>query len=161
MSGFSSGFSGCLGVGCAVVFVAVALPAGCLFLGGLGVYEATRPLRDDPEPEVRAVEPVKTEAESKTKAEDSGPVVHASKDSAAPIEAKMAAKQEPSTADLLAEKKKVWRTWTSADRKFRVHAILVDLTQAKVRIRKIDRTEIDVPLEKLSEADRKWLSDKY
>lgn len=34
--GFSGGFGGCLGIGCAVVFVLVALPISCIVIGGIG-----------------------------------------------------------------------------------------------------------------------------
>jgi len=37
--GFLSGFGGCLGVGCAILFVVVAIPIGCLMIGGRAVHE--------------------------------------------------------------------------------------------------------------------------
>jgi hypothetical protein len=33
---FKEGFSGCLGVGCAIVFMLVAIPVGCVILAGIG-----------------------------------------------------------------------------------------------------------------------------
>jgi hypothetical protein len=38
--GFLSGFGGCLGVGCAIIFVVVAIPIGCLMISGRAVQQA-------------------------------------------------------------------------------------------------------------------------
>jgi hypothetical protein len=38
--GFMGGFGGCLGVGCAVVVVLIAIPVGCLMIGGVAVHNA-------------------------------------------------------------------------------------------------------------------------
>lgn len=38
--GFMGGFGGCLGVGCAAVVVLVAIPVGCLMIGGVAVHNA-------------------------------------------------------------------------------------------------------------------------
>ncbi len=38
--GFMGGFGGCLGVGCAVVVVLIAVPVGCLMIGGVAVHNA-------------------------------------------------------------------------------------------------------------------------
>ena len=38
--GFMSGFGGCLGVGCAVVVILIAIPVGCLMIGGVAVHNA-------------------------------------------------------------------------------------------------------------------------
>lgn len=48
------------------------------------------------------------------------------------------------------------RTWTSANGKFSVKAEFVSVDDEKVCLKKADGTEINVPLEKLSEADQKF-----
>src|SRR5262245_13772949 len=46
------------------------------------------------------------------------------------------------------------RTWTSADGKFKVEAELISVQDDTIQLRKADGTEVTVPLEKLSPADR-------
>ena len=52
------------------------------------------------------------------------------------------------------------RTWTDAGGKHKIRASLVEVADGKVRLRRSDGTIIGVPIEKLSEADQKWL-EKY
>ena len=50
--GFMGGFGGCLGVGCAVVVVLIAIPVGCLMIGGVAAsgrrMRAARPFGQSP-----------------------------------------------------------------------------------------------------------------
>src|SRR4051794_18610377 len=48
------------------------------------------------------------------------------------------------------------RTWTSADGKFKVEAELLAVQEGQVSLRVADGTEINVPLTKLSDADRQF-----
>ena len=50
------------------------------------------------------------------------------------------------------------RTWTSANGKFTIQAELVTVKDDKVELRKADGDTIEVPLEKLCEADRQYAS---
>ena len=52
------------------------------------------------------------------------------------------------------------RTWTDATGKHRVEAELIDLSDGVVRLRKEDEQVIEVPVEKLSPADRRFLEEK-
>lgn len=46
------------------------------------------------------------------------------------------------------------RTWTSSDGRFSIEAELVEATETSVRLRKANGSEVTVPLQSLSEADR-------
>ncbi|MBN2218545.1 MAG: hypothetical protein JW719_14310 [Pirellulales bacterium] len=52
------------------------------------------------------------------------------------------------------------RKWTSRDGKFTTQAEMVDYGQGKVRLRKPDGKEIDVPLKQLSDEDRHWVAEE-
>src|SRR5437867_2847488 len=52
------------------------------------------------------------------------------------------------------------RTWTSADGKFKVEAEMLSVQEGKVSLRKADGTEVTVPLAKLSEADRQYVTGR-
>jgi thiol-disulfide isomerase/thioredoxin len=52
------------------------------------------------------------------------------------------------------------RTWTSADGKFKVEAEMLSVHEGKVSLRKADGTEVVVPLTKLSEADRQFVTSR-
>jgi hypothetical protein len=51
------------------------------------------------------------------------------------------------------------RTWTSGDGKFRTEAEFKSMGGGSVKLRKPDGSEINVPLEKLSDEDRRWIDD--
>lgn len=50
-----------------------------------------------------------------------------------------------------------FREWTDDTARFRVTAILLGFSSNKVRLRRLDGKQVDVPLEKLSESDRSYL----
>jgi hypothetical protein len=52
------------------------------------------------------------------------------------------------------------RTWTSGDGQYTVEAQFIKKMDGKVRLRKKDGAEIDVPVEKLSQKDREFIGDK-
>jgi hypothetical protein len=52
------------------------------------------------------------------------------------------------------------RTWKDASGKFQVEAELVEITADAVRLRKPDGTELSVPIDKLSEADRRLVESR-
>jgi thiol-disulfide isomerase/thioredoxin len=52
------------------------------------------------------------------------------------------------------------RTWTSADGKFTVQAEMLSVEDGSVSLRKADGTEINVPLTKLSKADRQFAAGR-
>jgi hypothetical protein len=51
------------------------------------------------------------------------------------------------------------RTWASADGKFATEAEFLYMGGDKVKLRKPDGSEISVPLERLSETDRRWIQE--
>lgn len=51
------------------------------------------------------------------------------------------------------------RTWTSSAGQFSVEADFVSFGAGAVKLKKLDGSEISVPLERLSEADQKWIRD--
>lgn len=51
------------------------------------------------------------------------------------------------------------RTWTSADGKFTFEATFVGQTGGIVKLRKADGKVVELPAEKLSDADRAWISE--
>ena len=53
-----------------------------------------------------------------------------------------------------------FRTWTDLTGSFKVDAEFVSLSMGKVKLRKKDGDEIEVPREKLSEQDQQWLRDR-
>lgn len=52
------------------------------------------------------------------------------------------------------------RKWTSRDGKFTTQAEMVDYSQGKVRLRKPDGKEINVPIKQLSDEDRHWVAEE-
>lgn len=54
-----------------------------------------------------------------------------------------------------AEAKRVMRTWTSGQ--FTIEAKFLSVTAGQVKLEKADGSTIDVPLERLSDADREWI----
>lgn len=50
------------------------------------------------------------------------------------------------------------RTWTSSGGNFTIEADFVGFSEGKVSLRKADGKQIEVPLDKLSEADRRWVA---
>ena len=53
------------------------------------------------------------------------------------------------------------RTWTSSDGRFRTEAELLGFADGKVRLKKSDGKVIEVPLESLSAADRRFVKQRY
>ncbi|NLF08606.1 MAG: hypothetical protein GX594_11600, partial [Pirellulaceae bacterium] len=53
------------------------------------------------------------------------------------------------------------RTWTSSDGRFRTEAELLGFADGKVRLKKGDGKVIEVPLESLSAADRRFVKQRY
>lgn len=53
-----------------------------------------------------------------------------------------------------------FRTWTDADRRYHVDAELVSVADGRVRLKKTDGTVIEVPIERLSVADRRYAEEK-
>ncbi len=68
------------------------------------------------------------------------------------------APRQPTNKDALKAEAKQMRVWTDDSGKFRVRAALVQAGQAEVKLRRVDGTEITVPLERLSQTDRQWLA---
>lgn len=56
--------------------------------------------------------------------------------------------------------KAIGRTWASADGKFTIEAEFAGMSVGIVRLRKSDGSEIKVPLDKLSQADKDWIEAK-
>jgi hypothetical protein len=52
------------------------------------------------------------------------------------------------------------RDWTSADGRFSVAAEFRGVLGGNVKLKKADGTELNVPLDSLSEADREWIEDR-
>jgi hypothetical protein len=53
------------------------------------------------------------------------------------------------------------RKWTSADGKFSVQAELAGVSNGKVELRKLNGDVVQVPLEKLCDADRQWVKTAF
>lgn len=56
-----------------------------------------------------------------------------------------------------AEAKAMVRTWTDSTGKHTIEAEFRGMVDGKVKLRKMDGSEISLPLEKLSDADQKWV----
>jgi len=54
----------------------------------------------------------------------------------------------------------VWRTWTDDTGKHHTEALLHDFAGGMVRLRKRDGTDVQLPFERLSEADRQYLQSR-
>ena len=52
------------------------------------------------------------------------------------------------------------RKWSDASGSFSIEASFAGLSNGMVRLKKTDGSEVNVPLEKLSEADREWISSR-
>lgn len=69
-------------------------------------------------------------------------------------------KQEPAgTQEKVPEKKDVFRTWTDSTGKFRVSAKYAGVKEDSVQLTKKDGKTIQLPLEKLSAEDQRWIKD--
>ena len=53
------------------------------------------------------------------------------------------------------------RTWKSISGRFSTEADLLGLKDGKVQLKKTDGTVIDVPLERLSDADQQYVKERY
>lgn len=53
------------------------------------------------------------------------------------------------------------RFFTDATGKFRIRAVIIDLNETNVKLRKSDGTEVEVPITRLSESDQKYLQEQY
>ena len=60
-----------------------------------------------------------------------------------------------------AAKRRVTRTWTAADGESSVKAEFVSYGQGKVKLRKEDRTTVNVEVEKLSDEDKDFLRKHF
>lgn len=70
-------------------------------------------------------------------------------------EAKRQDEKEHQEATAAAE----WRTWTSADSTRGTEAKFGGVTSGKVTLKKRNGSTVQVPLEKLSDEDREWITD--
>lgn len=63
-------------------------------------------------------------------------------------------------ADEPRERASVVRRWTSHDGVFAMEATLLAVTDAHVKLRRTDERTVEIPLEKLSDSDRKWIKEQ-
>lgn len=64
---------------------------------------------------------------------------------------------EPKQKQPVAERKPAVRTWTDDTGKYTIEAEFRGVVGGQVRLRKLDGSEISLPMEKLSLADRQWI----
>ena len=71
-------------------------------------------------------------------------------------EANAKAEEQRKAADEAAK----WRKWTDTTGKFKVEAKFMGIIGGKVKLMKADETTQLVPIDKLSESDREWITER-
>ena len=74
-----------------------------------------------------------------------------------PTRKKQPKQPEPKPRQRDAEDTHIWRRWTDSTGKHKVLAIFRGVASGKVTLEKSDGSKVTLPLERLSEADQKWV----
>ncbi len=171
MSAFGKTFGGTvgifLGIGCGIVLLLGLLAGGCsLLVGGCAfVGSAADEARQAAE---RAAEEAKArEAESPLPGtpEDTDESVDDSQESGNGIAEESTTPERTSPPDAISEgdiePNPEYRTWTTATGTYQVEAAFRGVVFGKVKLQRRDSGNIiEVPLDKLSEADQEWIRDR-
>jgi hypothetical protein len=87
-------------------------------------------------------------------------IVYTRSETQVPTPTKATSKQKPKRPVVKVKVEVESRTWIDASGEYQIEAEFVSMTAGKVKLKKVDGTTITLPIDKLSEEDRKWIEKR-